>query len=212
MENEKEVIKKESEIIEVVPKFEISINEAGNRFHQLQQFIKSQMKDGTDFGKIPGINKPTLFKSGAEKLENIHGFYHKLYCIDKVEDFEKGFFFYRYKCSVYHKKNNILQSECIGSCNNKENKYLKADAYTIINTIDKMAQKRAFVGAIINACRISSDFTQDVEDMDIKNLEGDVHVCVGCGVQISDKVLSYSVDKFGKVLCVACQKKEGGGK
>ena len=37
--------------------------------------------------------------------------------------------------------------------------------YDLLNTIDKMAQKRAFVGAVINASRLSIDFSQDLEDL-----------------------------------------------
>ena len=35
-----------------------------------------------------------------------------------------------------------------------------------VNTFQKMAQKRAYVGAIIIACNLSEYFTQDLEDMD----------------------------------------------
>ena len=35
-----------------------------------------------------------------------------------------------------------------------------------VNTFQKMAQKRAYVGAVIIACNLSEYFTQDVEDMD----------------------------------------------
>lgn len=39
-----------------------------------------------------------------------------------------------------------------------------------VNTFQKMAQKRAFIGAIVIACNLSEYFTQDIEDMsDIKN-------------------------------------------
>ena len=43
----------------------------------------------------------------------------------------------------------------------------------IVNTIDKMAQKRALVAAILIAVNASEFFTQDVEDMDFGIIEGD---------------------------------------
>lgn len=36
-------------------------------------------------------------------------------------------------------------------------------------------------------------------------------VCEACGAPVSQKVASYSKGKFGAVLCMACQKKEGAG-
>lgn len=36
-------------------------------------------------------------------------------------------------------------------------------------------------------------------------------VCEACGAPISQKVASYSQGKFGRALCMACQKKENGG-
>lgn len=41
------------------------------------------------------------------------------------------------------------------------------NAWNHHNTLTKMAQKRAGMAAIITACGISGDFTQDVEDMDL---------------------------------------------
>lgn len=40
----------------------------------------------------------------------------------------------------------------------------KQDCYDIVNTIQKMAQKRAFVGAIVIASGTSEYYTQDMED------------------------------------------------
>lgn len=41
------------------------------------------------------------------------------------------------------------------------------DVADLVNTVQKMAQKRAFVGSTLIACNASEYFTQDVEDMDI---------------------------------------------
>ena len=40
-----------------------------------------------------------------------------------------------------------------------------------VNTFQKMAQKRAYVGAILIACNLSEYYTQDVEDMDLHETE-----------------------------------------
>ena len=53
----------------------------------------------------------------------------------------------------------------LGSCNSRERKYLKTDFATNLNTILKMAKKRAFVDAILSATHSSHIFTQDMEDI-----------------------------------------------
>jgi len=193
---------------DIVPKFEISVSEAGERLKQLNEFINTQMIDKVDYGKIVGIQKPTLFKSGAEKLENIYGLYHEFEQLEAKEDFEKGFFFYRYKCLVFRRKDGIKVSECVGSANNKEKARIGKDSYDVINTIDKMAQKRAFVGAILSACRVSSKFTQDVENVKEVKSNDIAPKCSGCGANISDSVNKFSIEKFNKPLCYSCQQKK----
>ena len=39
---------------------------------------------------------------------------------------------------------NVIVGNGFGNCNNQESKYVKAYSPDILNTIDKMAQKRAF--------------------------------------------------------------------
>lgn len=187
---------------------EKGLAQAGTQIKLMNQFVKEQMKVDQDYGKI-GPSKPTLFKSGAEKLENIFKLSHRFEQMEKTENWMKGleFFFYRYKCIVYGKHGDI--AECIGSANSKEPSRKNQNIYTLPNVIDKMAQKRAFVGAILSACRVSSQFTQDLEDMKgetvAKPLTNVVLECEKCGKSITQKVANWSAEKLGKVLCFDCQ-------
>jgi hypothetical protein len=197
------------QVLDYAPKFEISINESKNRFKELKDFIKQQMKDGEDYGIIPGCKKPSLYKAGAEKLEFIMGFYHTFTLMNSITDFEKGFVYFQYKCELFHKKNNIKAGECIGSCNNKEKGRSNQDMFTTVNTIDKMAQKRAYVGAVLSAARASASFTQDIEDnpeIVAPEERKKVNGCSKCNADITDAVRKFSIDKFGSALCMECQK------
>lgn len=136
------------------------------QFKLIQNFIKSQMKEGEDYGKIPGSPKPSLFKPGAEKLCNLYGFTINVDIIEKVENWKEGFFYYLCKCSLKSKRTGEIISEGLGSCNSKETKFARQNPYTIVNTILKMAKKRALIDATLSATRTSGIFTQDVEDMD----------------------------------------------
>lgn len=154
----------------VVPSFAISLEEVEYRIHMLQDFIKKYMKKDEDYGEIPGISKPTLLKPGAEKLCDVYGFSKLVEVKNRIEDWEKGLFHYEVEVTLLNKKNNLVESQGVGSCNSKERKYRYQDAYTIVNTILKMAKKRALIDAVLSATRSSGLFTQDVEDMEMEDL------------------------------------------
>lgn len=184
-----------------LPGFVVDLEEARRQMKLLQDFIKGQMEEGVDFGKVEGIDKPTLLKPGAEKLDNIYGFSAQYDLVNETWDWEKGFFAFTFRCRVINKRTGVVEGEALGHANSKEAKYryqwvfewnvpedqragLKSrvlqkgnykgkrqyrventDPYTLVNTLLKMAQKRAHVGATLAATRTSGIFTQDVEDM-----------------------------------------------
>jgi hypothetical protein len=121
----------------------------------LVSFIQSQMIKGQDYGLIPGCGqKSALFKSGAERITTLFNFSTGIDSVDRFTDWDKGFFAFTYKATVRDSRGRIL-AECVGNCNSKESKYIKQDSFSIVNTIEKMAQKRAIVGAVILACNAS---------------------------------------------------------
>lgn len=148
----------------LVPDFAITLNDARERIRMLQEFVREMMKEGIDYGIVPGCNKPSLLKPGAEKLCDIFGFSKHLEVINRLEDWDKGIFHYEVKAVLLCKRTGEIEAEGLGSCNTKEKKYRSQDAYTIINTILKMAKKRALVDAVLSATRSSGIFTQDMED------------------------------------------------
>lgn len=130
----------------------------------LQSFVRELMIPGLDYGLIPGCPKPSLFKSGAEKLCDIYGFSKLITVINRFEDWQEGFFSYEVKATLINKRTGLVEAEGIGNCNSKERKYKSQDAFNISNTILKMAKKRAIVDAVLSATRSSGIFSQDIED------------------------------------------------
>lgn len=151
--------------VSVIPDFATSINEAKERIIMLQNFVKEMMIPNIDYGVIPGCSKPSLMKSGAEKLCDIFGFSKQLEVTNRIEDYEKGFFSYEIKVTLINKKTGLIEADGIGSCNNFERKYKKQDGFTLSNTILKMAKKRALIDAVLSATRSSDIFAQDMEDI-----------------------------------------------
>ena len=130
----------------------------------IEVIVAKHLKAGRDYDRLPNTSKPTLFKSGAEILCGVFGFRTTTCVINRVIDFEKSFVMYEVEVTVYGTDDKIV-AEGIGSCNSKERKYLRGDFATQLNTILKMAKKRAYVDAILTACHASKVFTQDIEDI-----------------------------------------------
>lgn len=229
---------------------------ARERYGNLVAFVKTLMKDGIDYGTIPGTGKPTLYKPGAERLCTFFGLAPTFSIIEKEEDWDglnhggEPFFYYWFRCHIHRDSRQL--SEADGSCNSRESKYrwrwvnesdlppgvdkamlakrggtisefdfavdkaetggkygkpaeywqafkdaiangtaretvkdtkggkqYKAweidsalyrvpndDIASQVNTIQKMAQKRALVAAVLIAANASEFFTQDLEDLD----------------------------------------------
>ena len=198
----------------------MDIAQARAAYTAMVDFVKSIMRENTDFGVVPGTTKPTLLKPGAEKLCRFFGLSARFDMTKEVEDWyaEEPFFSYRYKCSLYSLATGALVGEGEGSCNSHEKKYryrtaarvcpecgkdaiikgkkeygggwvcftkkggcgakfpdghftgeaqqeINPDMADLPNTLQKMAQKRAFIAATLIAVNASEFFTQDVEDL-----------------------------------------------
>lgn len=154
-------------VIDTTPSFAISLVEAKNRVQLLQQFVAEFMKAGVDYGIVPGTDKPTLLKPGAEKLCEIYGFAKFIDINTQIEDWDLPLFAYIVKVRLVNKRTGLTEAEGVGAANSRERKYIKLDTFSLQNTLLKMAKKRALVDAVLSATRSSGIFTQDIEDMDM---------------------------------------------
>lgn len=145
----------------------------------LLRFVAKELRKDVDFGIIPGTKKSSLFKPGAEKLSRLFGLGIKLNMTDKTIDKAQNFAMFTYKADVVHLKSGQSIAECEASCNSQEKKYKERGGwidgkqskeatpiYDILNTLQKMAQKRAMVGGVILAVGASDFFTQDIDDVE----------------------------------------------
>lgn len=140
----------------------------------LQKFINSQLRNGVDYGIIPGTPKPSLWKPGAEKIANLFQLGSRIVSKEKELDRRENFAMYAVTVEIFHLPSGMQVSQCEGVCNSHEKKYRyrknkqgeaeETPIGDILNTLNKMAQKRAYVGAVIIATGASDFFTQDIED------------------------------------------------
>lgn len=232
----------------------MDIHAALERYGAIKTFVSGVMVDGLDYGEIPGTDRKTLLKPGAEKLATIFALTPKFEMLDSMQDWRgeqtsgEPFFSFTYRCRLY--RGDWLVAECEANANSWEDryrwrwvredqipkgqhpedlvarvstafeytfainraettgKYGKPAAYwqrfadaiasgkavaetrqsstgktlegyridsvsyrvpnenifTQVNTLMKIAQKRAFVGAVLIGVNASNYFTQDVED------------------------------------------------
>lgn len=234
------------------------LTEMVQRRNALVALNQQVMVKDQDYGVIPGVGKPSLFKPGAEKLISFFNLSVEIECTDKAFDVANRHIMYTYKASIKDKTGRII-SQCEGSVNSfeakwryiwvkennipkgvdkstlvtrgsaafefgfavdkaettgkygksaeywakfkaaiengtakkvvKETKNGKSEGWEIAdydyrvenpdilgmqNTIQKMAEKRAIVGAVLLATGASEFYTQDVEDMEFLDVSATV--------------------------------------
>lgn len=163
------------------------------KIQQMQNVVQKTLKKGHDFGEVPGTSKPTLLKPGGEKICMLFGLNPEYEFLQTTEDYDKEFFSYNIRCTLFRNGQPVAQG--VGSCNSKEKKYRfinvdeipenyvgqseqftdkygrtkykinNPDICSLVNTILKMAKKRAFIDAVLQVASLSEVFTQDIEDM-----------------------------------------------
>ena len=90
---------------------------------QLQAFFKEVMIPGHDYGVIPGTEKPTLLKPGAEKLAEFYGYAPTIKAIDEEADRESGYYRVRVTVALVSKRTGGIVAEGVGEANTMEGRY-----------------------------------------------------------------------------------------
>jgi len=210
----------------------LSIDQAIERRDAIQKLKNLVLTKDVDYGIIPGTDKPTLLKPGAEKINSFFGYVPRYDVLaGSIEDWNgqlygEPLFYYHVVCTL--EKDGKPVGAGTGSCSSWERKYryraskrlcpecgaaslikgkaewekgdykirgsficfekkggcgakfygddpailnqplgevANPDVADIVNTVQKMADKRAYVAATLSATGASQWFTQDVEDL-----------------------------------------------
>ena len=99
----------------------VSFKQTMQKINQWQGLVQSNLKDGKDYGIIPGTSKPTLFKPGAEKIVMLGKLRSTFDILDETKDYEKEFFQFEVRWNLWAGENLICQG--VGLCSSKEDKY-----------------------------------------------------------------------------------------
>lgn len=172
----------------------MSVAEVTQHAIAVQEIMQAVMREGEHYGKIPGTDKPTLYKAGAEKLCMTFRIADEY----KVEDLSTADLIrYRVVCIGRHQLTGIELGSGMGEGSTGEEKYkwrravsdkefdatpavlrrvkfgkswetkqVRTEPADLANTVLKMACKRAKMAMVLNVTAASDCFTQDLEDLD----------------------------------------------
>ena len=131
------------------------------RYGALREWIRTFMKEGIDFGTIPGCGpKSSLFKPGSEKL--IQRFHLQPTFRQDTESWamfgDRPGLICLY-CELVCRDTGMVVGEGRGAARLDERKGGSE------NSCIKIAEKRAQIDAVLRTVGLSEVFTQDVEDM-----------------------------------------------
>lgn len=157
--------------------FKAGLKRQGENRTALMTWIKGEMHEGVDYGKIHVVSrdkcskgkfcdnphhfsKDSLFKPGAEKIVGMMGFraiWPTLVQYENAAIEGKQINQVALRCQLVDKSGNII-SEGWGARN------LAQDSNDLNKSV-KMAKKSGLIDAVLNAGGLSEVFTQDVEDL-----------------------------------------------
>ena len=89
----------------------------------VQRFFKEVMVKDQDYGVIPGTEKPTLLKPGAEKLCELYGYAPVVKNVDEEKNIETGFYRARVTIALVHRRSGVVVAEGVGEANTMEGRY-----------------------------------------------------------------------------------------
>lgn len=104
---------------------ELSVTDVLAQVKKIQEVMRLCMKEGEHYGVIPGTNKPTLLKPGAEKLLLVFRFDPQY---ESTEIYDGDHLTIKSRCNLYHIPTGLRMGSGEGSCSTKESKYAYRNA------------------------------------------------------------------------------------
>ena len=175
--------------------------------------------------------KPYLQESGATKVARLFGISIQLLGSPTVEFDGSGYKTFTYKARFMLKDQFI---ECEGSRSMKDDFFAKQGKDKPLKKPDEIDERDVKMAAYTNCInngikrlipnlrnidvatldRAGLDtskiagytFREGTQGGTAKNAENSGLTCVACGKSVTQKVASYAQSKFGKILCMDCQK------
>ena len=104
----------------LMSKDEWDVDDVLHQIQKIQQLMSKAMKDGEHYGVIPGTQKPSLLKAGAEKLCMM---FRLATGYESVESYDGRHLTVKTRCTLTHITTGNAMGSGEGSCSTKESKY-----------------------------------------------------------------------------------------
>ncbi|MGB9886785.1 MAG: hypothetical protein ACPLRW_07305 [Moorellales bacterium] len=101
----------------------VILSDMKKKLNLVQRFFREIMVKDQDYGVIPGTDKPTLLKPGAEKLCELYGFAPVVKQIEEDRNVETGFYQARVTVALIHRRSGVVVAEGVGQANTMEGRY-----------------------------------------------------------------------------------------
>ena len=89
----------------------------------IAEFMRDVMVVDTDYGVVPGVDRPFLFKAGAEKLLELYGYAPTIKSDIETVDEETGWLRVVTTVQLVQRGTGLVIGEGVGECNTKESRY-----------------------------------------------------------------------------------------
>lgn len=177
-----------------LPALYVEPKELARQRSAFNDYVNQNLREKVDYGLIPGVDKKTLLKPGAEKILQFYGCALELEETRYDSDSRTGYLFVEFRARAVTVRDRVVIGEGVGACSSFESKYRwrwewwngkgapdgdewertrngkyrkrveNRDLIDQWNTVIKMAKKRAHIDLALTISGASEMFTQDVED------------------------------------------------
>ena len=131
-----------------VPENTAKVSVQNNQKQALKAFIKANLREGIDYGQIPGVKNNVLFKPGANKIINFLRLRPEVQLLHTVFDPETKAISYTVKVTLVN-EDGIAVTEALGAANTLEPKFAKAGMGSQ-DLVVSQSVKRAAISAVKN--------------------------------------------------------------
>lgn len=123
MENAIQEYREALEIADTPQEMALKLADMKTKLGLVQRFFKEVMVKDQDYGIIPGTDKPTLLKPGAEKLCELYGYAPVIKQVEEEKNIETGFYRARVTVALIHRRSGTVVAEGVGEANTMEGRY-----------------------------------------------------------------------------------------
>jgi len=132
----------------------------------VQRFFQRIMKKDEDYGIIPGTDKPTLYKPGAEKILELYGFSPLVKEKSEARDLKTGYYHAGVVIQIVHRGSGMVIAEGVGEASSFESKYRYRWVYE--SDLPKGIDKEALVIKTFKSKKNGSEYSRyRIENIDL---------------------------------------------